>query len=67
MGKNVLCIIENSVSQMLFACGPPLSLIYLCGHLVVDAVPYKKLFYFHIVDICIRMILLLLFTILFPF
>lgn len=66
MGENVLCIIENSVSQM-FACRPPLSLIYLCGHPVVDAATYKKLFYFHIVDICIRMILLLLFTILFHF
>jgi len=67
MGENVLCIIENSVSQTLFAFGPPLSLIYLCGYPVVDALTYKKLFYFHIVDICIRMILLLLFTILFCF
>jgi len=64
MGENVLCIIENSVSQTLFACTPPSrSLIYLCGHPVIDAVTYKELFYFHIVDVCIRMILLLLFTI----
>jgi hypothetical protein len=67
MGENVLCIIKNSVSQTLFVFGPPLSLIYLRGYPVIDALTYKKLFYSHIVDICIRMILLLLFTILFHF
>jgi hypothetical protein len=38
-----------------FACGPPLSLMYLCvSPPFIDTVAYeKKLLYSHIVDLCI--------------